>query len=66
MSIYSLGSGAASDFVSREYAQIDLKDTRLNKRAKDILTTLQKKQGSCIRRVFTNQHDARQAYDFFL
>lgn len=65
MNKYSLGSGTTSDFVDREYAQLDLKDTRLNKRAKEILKVLQTKLGSCIRRVFTDKHEARQAYDFF-
>lgn len=66
MSTYSLGSGTTSDFVNKEYAGLDLKDARLNKRAKQILQVLQKKLGSCIRRVFTNEQEARQAYDFFL
>lgn len=65
MSTYSLGSGTTADFVTREYANVDLKDARLNKRAKEILKVLQKKLGSCIRRVFTNEQEARQAYDFF-
>lgn len=65
MSTYSLGSGTTTDFVNKEYAQIDLKDTRLNTRAKEILKVLQKNLGSCIRRVFTNKQEARQAYDFF-
>lgn len=65
MNTYSLGSGTTSDFVNREYAKIDLKDARLNKRAKEILKMLQTKLGSCIRRVFTNKQEARQAYDFF-
>lgn len=65
MSTYSLGSGTTSDFVDEEYANLDLKDARLNNRAKQILKVLQTKLGSCIRRVFTNEQEARQAYDFF-
>lgn len=65
MSTYNLGSGTTCDFVDREYATIDLNDARLNKRAKDILQVLQTKLGSCIRRVFTDKREARQAYDFF-
>lgn len=65
MNTYSLGSGTTSDFVNREYAKLDLKDSRLNKRAKQILKVLQSKLGSCIRRVFTDKQEARQAYDFF-
>ena len=61
----TLGSGTTSEFVCREYGHIDLKDNRLNNRAKEILETLQKKLGSCIRRVFTDRQEARQAYDFF-
>ena len=65
MSNYTLGSGTTSDFVDREYARLDLKDSRLNKRAKEILKVLQTRLGSCIRRVFTDKQEARQAYDFF-
>jgi hypothetical protein len=65
MNTYSLGMGTTSEFVDREYAKVNLKDARLNKRAKDILKVLQNKLGSCIRRVFTNAQEARQAYDFF-
>lgn len=65
MSICGLGSGATLDFVSKEYANLDLKDVRLDKRAKHILQVLQKQLGSCIRRLFTDEKEARQAYDFF-
>lgn len=65
MSNYSLGSGTTSDFVDREYTNLDLKDARLNKRAKEILKVVHTKLGSCIRRLFTNKQEARQAYDFF-
>lgn len=61
----SLGAGSASDFVAREYEKLDLNDSRLNKRAKRILGRLQEKHGSCIRRVFIEAKEARQAYDFF-
>lgn len=65
MSSYNLGTGTTSDFVDREFARLDLKDSRLNKRAKEILKILQTRLGSCIRRVFTDKQEARQAYDFF-
>ena len=63
---YCLGSGTTSEFIAEEFKDLDLKDKRLNQRAKDILHTLQVKLGSCVRRLFTEHQKARQAYDFFL
>lgn len=61
----SLGSGTTSEFIEQEFESLDLKDKRLNQRAKTILHTLQTKLGSCIRRLFNEFQEARQAYDFF-
>lgn len=61
----SLGMGTSVEFFSEEFCAIDLKDKRLNERAKKIFVTLQNKLGSCIRRLFISPKDARQAYDFF-
>jgi len=61
----SLGLGTTSEFIEKEFESLDLKDKRLNQRAKTILHTLQTKLGSCIRRLFSGFHEARQAYDFF-
>jgi Transposase DNA-binding len=61
----SLGSGTTDEFIEKEFNTLDLKDKRLNERAKEILYTLQIKLGSCIRRLFTKSQEARQAYDFF-
>jgi Transposase DNA-binding len=61
----SLGSGTTSEFIEKEFEHLDLKDKRLNQRAKTILHTLQTKLGSCIRRLFSGFQEARQAYDFF-
>jgi hypothetical protein len=61
----SLGSGTTSEFIEKEFESLDLKDKRLNQRAKTILHTLQIRLGSCIRRVFSGFQEARQAYDFF-
>jgi hypothetical protein len=61
----SLGSGTTHEFIEKEFSSLDLKDKRLNERAKTILHTLQTKLGSCIRRLFSGFQDARQAYDFF-
>jgi len=61
----SLGIGTTKEFVTNEFQELDLKDKRLDKRAKSIFETLQKKLGSCVRRVFIEPRDARQAYDFF-
>ena len=62
---YSLGTGTTAEFIAAEFASLDLKDKRLNQRAKNILQTIQIKLGSCIRRLFTEFKEARQAYDFF-
>lgn len=61
----SLGLGTTSEFIAEEFESLDLKDKRLTQRAKTILYTLQTRLGSCIRRLFSESHDARQAYDFF-
>jgi hypothetical protein len=62
---YSLGAGTTAEFVLEELKDLNLNDKRLNHRAKMILQTLQKKLGSCIRRLFVEASEARQAYDFF-
>lgn len=61
----SIGSGTTAEFIANEFNSLVLKDKRLNKRAESILSTLQMKLGSCIRRLFTDSQEARQAYDFF-
>lgn len=61
----SLGMGTTEEFFEEEFKGLDLKDKRLNTRAKKIIATLQTKLGSCIRRVFIDPLEARQAYDFF-
>ena len=61
----SLGSGTSVEFFGKELERLDLKDKRLNERAKKIFVTLQSKLGSCIRRLFISPQEARQAYDFF-
>lgn len=63
--IYSLGAGTTTEFVTEEFNELNLNDKRLNHRAQNILQTLQKRLGSCIRRVFIEASEARQAYDFF-
>lgn len=61
----SLGAGTTVEFISNEFSELDLNDKRLNHRAKTILQALQTKLGSCIRRLFVEASEARQAYDFF-
>jgi hypothetical protein len=61
----TIGSGTTEMFVREEFKRLDLKDKRLNERAKKILMTIQTKLGSCIRRLFLDAKEARQAYDFF-
>lgn len=48
----ALGVGTTAEFFAEEYKKLDLNDERLNKRAQKIFATMQKKLGSCIRRVF--------------
>ena len=62
---HALGDGSTIEFVSKEFSKLNLNDKRLNNRAKSILTTLQNKLGSTIRRLFLDKNEARQAYDFF-
>ncbi|MDP3889298.1 MAG: transposase DNA-binding-containing protein [bacterium] len=62
---YSLGAGTTEEFITQEFSELILKDTRLEKRARRILSILQNKLGSCVRRLFLKQSEARQAYDFF-
>ncbi len=53
------------NFFFDEYRSLDLFDKRLDERARKIFVQLQNKLGSCVRRVFVDPKDARQAYDFF-
>ena len=62
---HSLGSGTTIEFIAEEFKSLDLRDKRLNERARSIFHKLQIKLGSCIRRLFTEFQEARQAYDFF-
>lgn len=64
--VNSLGCGTTHEFIGEEFNSLNLGDKRLTNRAKGILHTLQIRLGSCIRRLFTEPKEARQAYDFFL
>lgn len=61
----SLGAGTILEFYTEETKALELGDKRLNSRAVKIFTELNKKLSSCIRRVFLEPKEARQAYDFF-
>ena len=61
----SIGAGTSEEFFRKEFGELDLKDKRLNERAKKIFVTLQRKLGSCVRRLFIEPKEARQTYDFF-
>lgn len=61
-----LGEGTTEEFYKNEFQTLDLKDKRLNKRAKSIGERLQKRLTSCMKRLFIDPKDMRQAYDFFL
>lgn len=61
----TIGHGATEEFFSSEFDKLELKDKRLRKRALNIFKALQSKLTSCVRRLFTDEADARQTYDFF-
>ena len=61
----SLGMGTSAEFFAKEFSSLNVKDKRLNRRAEKIFVELQSKLSSCVRRIFTDANDARQAYDFF-
>jgi transposase-like protein len=61
----NIGLGSTEEFVSKEFASLELKDKRLNKRAKTILKTLQNTLTTCVRRMSADSKDVRQTYDFF-
>ena len=61
-----LGQGTTEEFYRREFKTLDLKDKRLTRRAMYIAESLQKRLMSCIKRLFIEPKDMRQAYDFFL
>lgn len=65
MDLLQLGSGSAPKFFEKEFEELNLRDKRLNKRALNILQAMQNNLTSCIRRLFSQPKDARQAYDFF-
>jgi hypothetical protein len=60
-----LGEGTTEEFYANEFKTLDLKDKRLNIRASYIGVSLQKRLTSCMKRLFINAKDMRQAYDFF-
>ena len=59
------GEGTAAEFYESEFKTLDLRDVRLNRRAKKIGESLQQRLTSCIKRLFVTPQDMRQAYDFF-
>lgn len=61
----TMGFGTTEEYFSKEFESLDLNDKRLNKRALKIFKSLQGRLTSCIRRLFIDEKDMRQAYDFF-
>jgi hypothetical protein len=61
----SLGHGTTEEFVLSEFELLDLRDKRLNSKAVAIYKALQSRLTTCIRRLFIDKNEARQAYDFF-
>ncbi len=60
-----IGFGSTSEFFSSEFSALDLRDKRLENRAITIFSALQRELTSCVRRLFKDGNDTRQAYDFF-
>lgn len=65
MEVVSLGHRATHDFFISEFKNLDLRDARLNKRALFIFETMHMRPTTCIRRLFHDNKNARQAYDFY-
>ena len=65
MEINSIGYGTTEEFFTSEFNTLNLKDKRLDKRALRIFKSLQARLTSCIKRLFIEEKDMRQAYDFF-
>jgi hypothetical protein len=61
----SLGYGTAEAFFRAEFEHLELKDKRLNRRALQILLAQQSRPTSCVRRLFLEETEMRQTYDFF-
>ena len=54
-----------SEFFNAEFANLDLNDARLKRRAVFIGNELIKSPGSCIQEIFATKNEARCSYDFF-
>lgn len=65
MRTHDLGYGHAKDFFALEFQDLTFKDKRLFKRAQIIFEALQTTLTTCVRRLFLDKNEARQAYDFF-
>lgn len=61
----TIGFGTTEEFFASEFATLDLRDKRLNKRALQIFKSFQSRLTSCVKRLFVEEKDMRQAYDFF-
>lgn len=61
----ALGSGTTEEFILSEFESLDLKDKRLDTRAKKVLIALQKNLTTCVRRLYPDQKNVRQTYDLF-
>lgn len=61
----TIGYGTTEEFISSEFEALELGDARLVRRAQGIFKTLQSRLTTCIRRLFLDKNEARQAYDFF-
>jgi Transposase DNA-binding len=62
---YGIGKGTTEEFIDSELSTLNLRDKRLVLRAKRILSALQRNLTSCIKRLFIDECELEQAYDFF-
>lgn len=65
MDVLGLGDGTAEDFFVTEFCDLAIRDKRLKLRAIKLFQALQKRLTICVRRLFFDAKDSRQAYDFF-
>lgn len=65
MDVLGLGDGTTEDFFITEFSGLNIRDKRLRARAINIFEALQQRLTICVRRLFLDAKESRQAYDFF-
>jgi len=65
MEVLGIGSGTTEEFYSKELKGLSLGDKRLERRAFTIYRAQQSHYTTCVKRLFVEAKESRQAYDFF-